>query len=237
MKVTIVCPWWRRWEVTLIHCQSMKRFIKESPGWVEVNYVAIVSKEDSDYTELVDIAHSFRFTVCQFSNKLLGQKLNAGINTALSLFKPDYIMNMGSDDLCDAMIWDEYRSYLDEGVQMIGIDSCHIVDQETQKAYYLDVYNNKYPVGVLRMIKATTIERLRKKYKLSLYHHNLVRGMDTASMNRLRKIGVEPVIIRTGGRPFTAGFKCNVAINHFQFLSSIPQANLVDINILKNLLK
>ena len=236
VKVAIVCPWWRRWEVVLRHCKSMERFIKESPAWVEIDYLSIISQEDPDFCELVDVAHSFGFTATRYRNEPLGQKLNAGINTAISLFRPDYIMNMGSDDLCDAMIWKEYKPYLLKKVELIGIDSCYIVDLQSGEAYYLDLYNHKYPVGVMRMIRVETIQRLHKEYRLPLYHFDLNRGMDTASMNRLMKIGVIPVMVYTDWRPFTVGIKCNVSINHFQFLSSIEKAKPVDIKILKKLL-
>jgi len=237
VKVTIVCPWWRRWEVTLRHCKSMECFIKESPRWVEVNYLCIISQEDPDYKELVDIAHSFGFTATKYRNEPLGEKLNAGINTAINLFQPDYIMNMGSDDLCDASIWKEYRPFIDNRDKLIGIDSCHIVDSETNEAYYLDLYNHKYPVGVLRMVLVDTIKLLHEKYRLPLYHSDINRGMDTASMNRLMKIGVRPTIIHTDWRPFSTGLKCNVSINHFQFLSSIERAKSIDVKILEKLLR
>ncbi len=237
IKVTIVCPWWRRWEVTLRHSKSMVRFMREAPPWVDINYLCIISPEDKDYTELLDIGHEFNFTVTQYKNLPIGAKLNAGIQTAIALFKPDYIMNMGSDDLCDASVWKEYKPHVEAGNELIGIDSCHIVDPETNQAYYLDLYNHKYPVGVMRLIKVEAITRLQKKYKLPLYHYNLDRGMDTASMNRLMKIGVRPTMIHTDWRPFTTGFKSNISINHFQFLSSIEKAKPVDIDVLKNLLK
>jgi len=235
-KVTIVCPWWRRWEIVQQHCKSMKRFIDESPSWVKLNYLAVISREDPDYLELIDLCHSFGFTASEYRNTELGNKLNAGINTALKLYKPDYIMNMGSDDLCSAIIWKEYEPYMKQGMELIGIDSVYIIEHQSRKVYYLNLYNYNFPVGVLRMIKTSAIIRLRDGYNLPLYHPGLDQGLDTASMNRLIEIGVKPTVIHTARRPLTCGVKCNVSINHFIHLSTLDMAEEASMDEIKTLL-
>jgi hypothetical protein len=228
IKVTIVCPWWRRVCVVSVHAASIDKFIKNSPSYLEINYVAIVSTGDPDWKELVEVGHAHGFTVVSHPNLPVSNKLNAGIRYALEKFKPDYIMNMGSDDLVSHKIWDEYGKFIEEGVKMFGIDSCHIIERETRQAYYLDLYNDKFPVGVLRMVSSEVIRFLKQRHMLDLYPKNINHGMDTASLMRLQKFGIRTEVIHTDWRVFTTGVKCNVSINHFIHLSSLEKAKPVN---------
>jgi glycosyltransferase involved in cell wall biosynthesis len=192
-----------------------------------INYVAIVSPGDPDYKELVEVAHANGFTVVSHPNLPVSNKLNAGIRYALKKFNPDYIMNMGSDDLVSTKIWDEYRPHLVARTMMWGIDSCYIIQRETAEAYYLDLYNDKFPVGVLRMIRSDVIKRLKEKHMIDLYPKNINHGMDTASLMRLQKFGIKTEVIHTDWKVYTTGVKCNVSINHFIHLSTLEKAKPV----------
>jgi len=214
----------------------MEKFLRQAPRWIRLRYICIVSREDPDFQELVDMAHGFGFDVYQYRNLPLGQKMNAGIYTAINHYHPDYVMNMGSDDLCDVSIWKVYKEYIEAGKELIGIDSCFIIEHKTHQAFYLDLYNEQWPVGVLRLIKVSTIERLKTAYKLNLYYAEINQGMDTASMMRLMKIGVTPTVIHTDWRPFTAGIKGNVTINHWMHLSTLDRAKEVDFETIKHLM-
>jgi hypothetical protein len=216
-KIVIICPWWGRWEVTRMHCKNIKKFMHEAPYSIE--YLAIISPGDKDYNENLETAFNFGFTVCQFRNIPVSQKINAGIAFALEKFDPEYIMNMGSDDLVSGDIWQLYKSYFDDGDKFFGIDSGHAINYYTKEAIYLDLYNDKYPVGGLRMIHTDCIKRLKDEYQFNLYPMNVNSGMDTASMMRLGKIGIIPKVVHVEGRVLIAGMKCNTTINHWMHLS------------------
>ena len=239
-KILIVCPWWGRWEVTNIHSRSMIKFMEGCP--YEIKYLVIISPDDPDYNENLEIAFNSGFEVCEFRNLPVSQKLNAGINYGLENFEPEYIMNMGSDDLCDSSIWDIYKPLIEKKEPFFGVDSCHIINFYTQEAMYLDLYNDMYPVGVLRMIRVECIDKLKKEYGFNLYPFNMNSGLDTASMERLRKIGIDPVVIHTDGRAFTSGLKCNTTINHWIHLSQLNNAEhhkkaiLIEFETIKHLI-
>lgn len=216
-KIVILCPWWGRWEVTRIHCKNMVQFMKSCPYPIE--YLAIISPGDPDYNENLEQAWSFGFTVCEFRNIPVSMKQNAGIDFAIEKFNPDYMMNMGSDDLCDGSIWPVYKPLIDNNERFFGIDSAHAINYYTKEAIYLDLYNDMHPVGGLRMIRMDCIERLKTEYGFNLYPYNINSGMDTASMERLKKIGITPKVIHVEGRVFIAGLKCNTSINHWNHLS------------------
>jgi hypothetical protein len=232
VKIKIVCPWWGRVEVVVLHCRSIKKFINESP--YSVSYLAIVSPEDADFKELRDMAFGFDFDVCAYKNTPVSEKLNAGISLAMEE-NPDYIMNMGSDDLVDGSIWKVYNPFIKKKNPFFGIDSCHIVDHYSKKAYYLDLYNDTYPVGVLRMIHRDAINQLWDNWNLKVYPADIDRGMDTASMKRLKRYGVKASVIHSNGRVFTVGVKCNTSINHFLHLEISDKAKPVEYDSLKHL--
>lgn len=184
-----------------------------------IEYLVIISPDDPDYNENLDIAFNYGFAVCAFRNFPVSQKLNAGINYGMEHFDPEYIMNMGSDDLCDPSIWKVYKPLIDKKELFFGVDSGHAINFYTKEAIYLDLYNDMYPVGGLRMIHTDCIRKLKKESGFGLYPHNINSGMDTASMDRLRKIGINPIVVHTKGRVFIAGLKCNTTINHWMHLS------------------
>jgi len=232
LHIKIVCPWWGRFEVVQMHCRSMVRFMEASP--YKMSYMAIVSPEDPDFNDLRELAFGFDFDVCAHQNFPVSAKLNAGIELAMEE-KPDYIMNMGSDDLCSPSIWDEYRPLIDSGRKFFGIDSCHIIDFYSKEAYYLDLYNDSEPVGVLRMIHTSCINDLWTDYNMKLYPYGINRGMDGASAKRLQKLGILPAVIHTAGRPFTTGVKHRTSINQFIHLTMLDQAKPVEYDSLKEL--
>lgn len=236
-KITIVCPWWRRLQVTALHCRSIKNFINRAPRWAKIQYLCIVSPDDPDRAELIKMAHEFGFIVTSYKNLPIGAKLNAGINTAVRHTAPDYIMNMGSDDLCNVSIFEEYENLIRSGVLFFGIDSVYIYNPETKETYYLNLYTDVYPVGVLRMVHVSLIQKLKAGYGLSLYPASVCCGMDTASFARLSKIGYPAKVIYVNRRPFTVGIKCNVSINHWMHLSTIDRAERCERKEIKNLLK
>jgi hypothetical protein len=232
VHVKIVCPWWGRFEVVQMHCRSMVKFMESSP--YKMSYLAIISQEDPDFRDLRDLAFGFNFDVCSHKNLPVSEKLNAGIELAME-DSPDYIMNMGSDDLCSAEIWDEYKPFIEKKEKFFGIDSCHIIDFYSKEAYYLDLYNDSNPVGVLRMIHTTCIKDLWTYYKLKPYPYGVNRGMDGASQLRLKRLGILPTVIHTAGRPFTTGVKHRTSINQFIHLSMLDKAKPVEYDSLKHL--
>ena len=236
-QVDIICPWWKRPDIVLVHCRSMERFIKDSPKWVKLRYTCIISPEDPCRRELEEIAFSFGFTVLSYKNIPVSCKLNAGINWILQNRRPDYLMNMGSDDCNSAEIWDIYRPYMEKKRAIFGIDSCFICDVATKESYYLDHYNDKFPVGVLRMIRSDMIRELHIYNHLDLYPYGVDRGLDTASLQRLMKFGITPDVIHLDWRPLTVGIKCDTTINHFMHLSVLEKAKRIEFETIKHLIK
>ena len=236
VKVAIACPWWGRWEITQKHAKSIVRFIKESPSWVEISYHCVVSPEDKDHKELLDIAFNSGFQVSEYRNSPVSTKLNALINLVLDISKPDYIMNMGSDDLVSADIWPLYKPFIDRGANFFGIDSCHIIDFYQRKAMFMAIYNDRYPVGVLRMVRAEIIRNIWKYYQFNMYPSKIDRGMDAASMDRMNKVGIIAEVVHVEDQVLTAGLKCNTTINHWLHLSALPCAKEVPFDVVKKLL-
>ena len=93
--------------------------------------MCIVSPEDQDYDQLLTICKQSGFGVCEYSNKRLGEKINAGISVCKDY---DYLMNWGSDNLMDADLFKLYKPYIDKGVKLFGIGDCTIYNALTKEA-------------------------------------------------------------------------------------------------------
>jgi hypothetical protein len=195
VTVDIVCPWWKRPEITELHAWSMQRFMKAAPSGVSCKYWAILSPEDDpDYERLLEIARHYRFEVLEAPNRPVASKLNHGIYTVSGHRgnkKPDsraWIMNIGSDDLVDPDYWKLCYQHISEGSgHLYAVDRLYICDESLKNSFLLKTFNP----GALRFIRLWAIQALKKEYELLLYPPEINRTMDGKSAENLAKMGIK----------------------------------------------
>ena len=192
-KTLIVCPWWGRPDVVSLHCRSMKKFING-----RADYLAILSPEDPHLEALEELVLKYGFKKTYFKNDPLGYKINHGIRQAE---RYDYVMNMGSDDLCDPRYWRDIEDYM--GKPLFRVNRIYGAEDISLKKIW-EVKG--IGIGVLRMIRTDIItkdlypaknKRLDKGsrttlaslgYREEIFNSNLSYAIDVKSDNNITSI-------------------------------------------------
>jgi hypothetical protein len=177
--------------------------------------MAVLSPEDKSYRKLKKISHDSGFTTCDYSNKYLGEKLNAG-HYAIGN-KYDYLMNWGSDDLINPEMFDVYSPFMEMGLLFFGIGDLIIYEQATGRAIEIDTAHRVMGAG--RMIH----RKLYQSMKTVLWSDNCNRALDGNSQSRiLRTTALHPRRITTH-KPMVVDIKTNNNINSFEKLLTFKE--------------
>ena len=193
--VDIVCPWWKRPEITELHAWSMDRFMKAAPKGVQCQYWAILSPEDDPcYDELLRIAQAHGFNILEAPNKPVASKLNHGIYTVSEargrqrINSTRWIMNIGSDDLVDPDYWKLCYQYISSGPgHLYAVDRLFLCDEAVQNVFLLHTFNP----GALRFIRLWAIQALKDEYNIDIYPPEINRTMDGRSAENLAMMGIK----------------------------------------------
>ena len=147
----------------------MKKFLKGN-----ADYLAILSKEDPHLKKLEKLVRLYGFKKTYFKNNPLGHKINHGINLVKDDY--DYVMNMGSDDLCDWRYWRDIKDCM--GKPLLRVNRIYAAEDIS----LTDVWEIKnINIGVLRMIRTDIITK-------DLYPAQN-KGLDKGSRNTLLSLG------------------------------------------------
>lgn len=161
-----------------LHCKSMKKFIK---GHAE--YLAILSPEDPHLERLEKLVYLYGFMKTYFKNSPLGYKINHGISHVKDRF--DYIMNMGSDDLCDPRYWRDVQDYM--GRPVFKVNRIY-ASEDISLGNIWEIRGIN--IGVLRMIRTDIITE-------DLYPAQN-KGLDKGSRRTMMSLGFGEEIANTG---------------------------------------
>lgn len=221
MHILILVPIWGRPEITHLWGYALEGFVTE-----EMTVLTILSKEDKYFKDNFDIIHDCGFQYCEYSNKPLGRKLNAGIEYALTL-EWDYLMNLGSDDLIHPAILQLFSPFLDQKIPFFGINRVFFYEKITKKL----AKSVPYVWGAGRMISRHLIENLRSNGGF-LYNSDFSRGLDCNSMDTIQeKVGIKYELIDSGNFPYIVDIKTWDNINDFNMMSRLYE--IVPTDILK----
>lgn len=221
MKVLILVPIWGRPSITRIWAEGMKNFLKNE------TVLTILSPEDAFLAENEQIIRKYGFRMCYFPNKPLGKKLNAGIEFALSNYKFDYMMNLGSDDLIHPKIFDLYEPLIEQNCCFLGLDKIYFFNILLKQLALSKVYL----WGAGRMIHREVLIKIQNKDDF-LYKHEYERGLDCNSVEKISfLLNIRYKQAETNDFPYLVDLKSQEGINDFHLMSRFY--DLVDSEILK----
>lgn len=194
IKIIQLIPVWRRPHILNLFLKHLRR---NPPDYADVMPVFITSPEDPDAEAIAWLLR--REKVFQYKNQPLGEKMNAGINFIRSL-KWDYLMNIGSDNIYTALLWELYREPFGRGAVFFGINDFHCMNYHTGEIALIRGYNTgpddqPAPIGAGRMIARSILPGD------DIYRKEWMWGMDGCSMYRLWQDGHKAEVIETNGRP------------------------------------
>jgi hypothetical protein len=219
MKILIITPIWGRSDITEIWAYNLQGVITEN-----ISVLGIVSEEDPHFERNCDILVSHGWYYCKFANKPLGNKLNAGIEYALTL-DWDYMMNLGSDDLIHPAILQLYFPFFEQKKQFFGLNKVFFYEKNTKKL----AISKPYVWGAGRCIERNIIERLKNRGEF--LYDGYEKGLDCNSIDRIGNLlGIKYEQIETNDFPYIVDIKTNDSLNHFVMLQRFYE--IVDTNIL-----
>lgn len=228
MKIIILIPVWKRPELTK---KCIEALLKLKPKGIELNLFLILSIEDPDFMENVDIVvlTKGRLTVCP--NKPLGVKKTFGLVNAIKTYPDyDYIMELGSDDFLNPKLFELYKPFMSNGVKFFGMNNCYMYDTIRDKVYWIKEYAGEgLTFGGGRMIHRSVIEKLG----CDLWD-DYNEGLDTMSGKKIKKAGFHETVIDAGEYPYILGVKTAIHISPFEFLLTVLENKKVDKNIFKH---
>ena len=205
-KILILTPIYKRPEILRIFLEGFQRVKKTYPSLI---LVCIISPEDKFYDTNLKMIMDAGGDVCEFKNKPLGEKKNAGLDFALREYDFDYFMDLGSDDLLNSKIFELYQPYMEGDLTFFGLDNLYIHDWYSKRTLFLKNYNGDHTFGAGRMLHRRAID-------LPLWPDDAPDGLDTKMQRGLQAKDINDYIIKTGEVPYILDIKTNTNLSHFR---------------------
>lgn len=153
----------------LIHVPVYKRY-----KTLELFHQNIVELRNSHDIEVVavgsckgdmDVCTRYGYHYVHYSNDILGDKFQAGIEYAKNL-EFDAMVMLGSDDILSSSCLDLYIEAIQSGYDFIGFLDCYFVDLQKKNAIYWRGYNNQRkgePIGAWRCFSVEGLNKMNWK--------------------------------------------------------------------------
>jgi hypothetical protein len=216
MKTLIYIPCWKRPEILTYCLIGLNNLYKLNTN-IEVAFV--LSENDPCFYVLQNtIKDNLDKNIVRYIIKLpfndpLGLKMNEGLKQVEKI-DFDYLMNLGSDDLLNPLIFSIYEPYFAKKTLYFGVNHAFFIDFYTKKTVKMRLNDSFVVFGAGRMIHKSILEQMNFK----IYDSECVQGLDTNSSYLIRICtSVTPATVKTA-IPMILDIKTNTNINHFDFV-------------------
>jgi hypothetical protein len=182
---------WRRPEVFRIFATGVNR--------LKSKFDIITLSVGSEHQESLKLCRDFGINYCEYPNKPLGAKFNAGM-LAMREFRPDYVTIMGSDDLLSTETFAKIWNYCEQGVEMVGFLDLYFFDLLTGKLVYWPGYGNRgtkadsarkgEAIGLGRTLSARVLDKM----SWQPWKSDIDMSLDWYMTQRLKVLRVKPKI-------------------------------------------
>jgi len=217
-KILILTPMWGRPEIVKLFLQGYQRVKKY---YSELELVCIISPEDKFRNQILEMIIEYGGDVCEYSNRWLGEKKNAGLDFADRWYEFDYLMDLGSDDLLNPEIFKLYKPYMEKNTPFFGLNNLYIHDWETKRTLYLPDYSNGHTFGAGRMLH-------NDSRKILPWPDRENDNLDMLSRKILKRVGVHETVINSGRTPYVLDIKSATNIGHFELLKNWHSSEAVE---------
>ena len=174
MRVCIISAVWKRPEVFEIFAESIKS--------LKGDIVVCIAGSEGDKSRKMVESHGFEYV--ETPNEPLGVKMNQAAILA-SKTDADYYLMMGSDDILNQALYDQYLKAASKGFDYIYVTEGYFYDTVSKKALYWSGYKKDRAVGIRRalgcgrLISRKRMERVRwMPWMNDKYHDLLDTGFD-----------------------------------------------------------
>lgn len=221
IKILALVPVFRRPEILRLFLSHMRR---DLPDYARVEFLFVASPDDPDFDQVTTLLRGETVTYCR--NTPLGAKMNHGVQVAKQMGF-DVLMNIGSDNLWTAALWELYRESFEVGEVFFGVNDFHAMNYDTGEFCFVRGYNTgpddqPAPIGAGRMIARSILP------DGDLYRAEWCWGMDGSSMWELWQHGHRPKVIETNGQPVMLNIMSRTNLTQWEELRWRHDANRFD---------
>jgi hypothetical protein len=176
MKIAIITAIWQRPEVFHLYAKGIQNLKPKS----ELQVFTVGSEGQKSKS----LASQYGFRYIEYSNKNLSHKHNHACDQA-RMWKPDYCLFLGSDDIINQSTLDFLESEMAKGTDFVAFKDFYFYDLNTGKASYWGGYRDKrtgHSVGAGRLVSA----KLMAKWRWKPFETRHSRVLDDSIQNRLK---------------------------------------------------
>jgi hypothetical protein len=172
---------WQRPEIT----KQCLRSVRDSvPKWVDLSIYYTISKEDPFYSDLKKLCKYADYCF-EFDNYPVSEKLNYTVSQMKGY---DFLMNLGSDDIVTANMWEQYKPLFSE-YYVFGYKDFYF--SHSGNMYYTEVAS---VAGAGRMIDWECVDKLDRFVSSE---RNM--GLDFDTMTQLNNMNYEEYAMNQRG--------------------------------------
>ena len=178
MKVGLLTAAWKRYDILEIYCKAVTRYRKHPD--IKLIPIVVVSEK-----ETYKICRKYKIKTVRADNFPLSNKFQKGLSE-LKKSRPDYVINVGSDDIfCNGTI-DAYLEQMKHGIDFISLSSCYFYNRLTGELTYWNGYKNHRrgeSAGVGRCLSSNLLDKINWK----AWDCHINKGLDSCMTKTLSK--------------------------------------------------
>lgn len=193
MKISIITAVWKRPQVFEMFAKGIKA--------LNVDIRVIVAGSEGETSRKMVESHGFEYI--EVANSPLSNKMNAA---SLAAKGSDYVICMGSDDVIQPILMQQYLLWMGQGYDFIGSTDYYFYDLKTKKAAYWGGYINRGRRGETVGAGRIFSKKLMNRCDWKLWSDGVDKGLDsTSKLNikgrikkfRLKQLGMYAIDIKS----------------------------------------
>jgi hypothetical protein len=188
MVVSFVTGMWKRPEVFEIFAKGIKQIQDNTSIIVH----CIVSGSEGSTSR--NQAEKYGFHYIETNNYPLSDKMNQPLQIAKKL-NSDYVICLGSDDVIELSLFNEYVYWMNKGYDFIGLLDFYFLNLPKNKAVYWRGYRGSRKgdtVGAVRCVSKWLLDQL----DWELWQNGLMKGLDASMKRKLADLNYREKKIR-----------------------------------------
>jgi hypothetical protein len=188
MVVSFVTGMWKRPEVFEIFAKGIKHIQNNTPIIVH----CIVSGSEGSTSR--NQAEKYGFHYIETNNYPLSDKMNQPLQIAKKL-NSDYVICLGSDDVIELKLFNEYLYWMNKGYDFIGLLDFYFLNLPKNKSVYWRGYRGSRKgdtVGAVRCLSKWLLDQMNWE----LWQNGLMKGLDASMKRKLADLNYREKKIR-----------------------------------------
>lgn len=206
-KIIILVPVFKRHDI-FKKCYDNLKMNQKNNKYFDIKLAFLFSLDDPELNENVEIISRYDLIFYSEKNKPITDKLNSTIKNIVKKYDFDYLMNLGSDNIINPLLFEHYKNMADNDCLFFGLNKSWVYDTLTKQSGVI-TYN--VIAGAGRMIHKSILQQVG-----NIYTSGMNDSMDTFSQETIQAAGFEANHLIVEDLPaLVIDIKSNVNIHTF----------------------